>query len=241
MSKVVCIVQARMGSSRLPGKVLMDIGGKPSIDLLYDRLSKASKLDEIVFATSDLEKDDVLANHLKSRGYSLFRGSEQDVLARYAAAAREFDASIIVRVTGDCPLIDANLIDELVEGFLANDVDHYSNVRPPTYPHGMDAEVFSRKALETADVEAGDDMREHVTTYIHTHDKFAKLNHAIKTDHSKLRLTLDEPEDLDAIRLVYEKFAPEIHMTWQDIVSLVDEQEIVLPNSHLGRAAESKG
>src|SRR5262245_66416880 len=140
--KVVAIVQARMGSTRLPGKVMKPVGGVPMIELLLSRLGRAQEVDEIVLATSEDPRDEPLARHVASLGIRGFRGSENDVLDRYYRAAMEADADAVVRITGDCPLVDPKLVDEIVRAFKAAAVDYTSNTMPPTFPNGLDVEVF---------------------------------------------------------------------------------------------------
>ena len=147
--KVVAIIQARMGSTRLPNKVMMEIGHVPMIELLIKRLSDSKRIDKIVLATSDNKNNKPLISHVKGLGYEVFIGDEDDVLGRYFHAAKLFEADSIVRVTGDCPLIDSTLVDKVIEGFIDSNSDYASNREPPTYPDGLDVEVISiESALE---------------------------------------------------------------------------------------------
>jgi glutamate-1-semialdehyde 2,1-aminomutase len=236
MGKTVCIIQARMGSTRLPGKVLKPIMGRAAIDLQNERISRSVLLDEIVYATSTLEKDDVLARHLADAGHAVCRGSETDVLARYAQAAEAHEADTIVRVTGDCPLIDPALVDILIERFQETGADYCSNVIPPSYPHGMDAEVFSRRVLDTAHARATLDRdREHVTQFLIREPEFTRESVMAEDDFTGLRVTLDEAVDLDAIRMVCDLFGGRTDMGWREIADRVSQENIVLPNAHLSR------
>ena len=146
--KCVAIVQARMGSTRLPNKVMKPIGGVPMIEVLLARLARATEVNEIVVASSDDPRNQPLADHVNDLGYKCSRGSENDVLERYAHGARSSNADVVVRITGDCPLVDPVLVDEAIRQFKALKVDYFSNTSPPTYPDGLVIEVFSVAALE---------------------------------------------------------------------------------------------
>ena len=156
-----------MGSTRLPGKVMQKIGGTPMIELLLRRLSRSNELTSIVVATSSGPENLPLLEHVRALGYACELGSEADVLERYVLAARAHQADIVVRITGDCPLVDPELVDECIQRFKQTQVDYFSNVSPPTYPDGLDVEVVKMTALELALTEArpGPD-HEHVTPYI---------------------------------------------------------------------------
>ena len=143
MKNVVAIVQARMGSTRFPNKVMQPIVGVPMIEVLLDRLSKANRIDRIVLATSTDARNDALADHVRRLGHDVYRGSENDVLDRYYHAALNSDASVVIRVTGDCPLIDPNVVDSVVDALASGNADYASNVCPPTFPDGLDTEAFT--------------------------------------------------------------------------------------------------
>lgn len=220
--KVVAIVQARMGSSRLPGKVLREVGGHVLIDLLLKRLSTARRVDEIVLATSDQPQDDRLAAHVGGLGYRVVRGSETDVLARFAKAAATAGADVVLRITGDCPLVMPELVDRAVERFLAAGVDYLSNVEPPTWPDGLDIEVFAAAALQTAAARATEPFdREHVTPYLRREPQFRRENVTAEQDLSHLRLTVDEPADLVVIGNVLTALAPETDFGLSDLLELI--------------------
>ena len=173
--KIVALVQARMGSTRLPGKVLKSIVGKPMIELLLTRLSQSNELDEIVVATSDKDQNDQLQSVVESLGYQCTRGSEKDVLGRFYESAKSVNADVIVRITGDCPLVDPVLVDECIEGFKQFQVDYFSNINPATFPDGLDIEVMSFDSIERANEETNSEFdREHVTPYIRNSDSFTK-------------------------------------------------------------------
>lgn len=140
--KVVAIIQARLGSTRLPNKVMKEVNGKPLIEILLSRLSKSKSINQIVIATSINKENDLLQKFVEKLGYKVYRGSEQNVLERYYLAAKETGADVVIRITGDCPLIDPKVVDEVVSEFLKGGVDYCSNINPPTYPDGLDTEVF---------------------------------------------------------------------------------------------------
>ncbi len=218
--KVVAIVQARMGSTRLPNKVMKCIDGVPMIELLLMRLQKSSELHEIVVATSTHNRNQILIDHVTSLGYKCYVGSENDVLDRYFQVSQKTNADVIVRITGDCPLVDPNLVDELVFDFRLSKVDYLSNTLQPNYPDGLDIEVFSASSLEIAWKSSKDSYeREHVTPYIKSHESFSKKNVGYKKDYSSLRWTVDEPEDFQVIKKVFEKFSPNRFFGWRDVLS----------------------
>ena len=183
--KVVALVQARMGSTRLPEKVLRDIVGKPMIELLLARLSQSSELDEIVVATSEDMQNDKLQLLVESLGYRCTRGSEKNVLNRFYESAKFMGADVIVRITGDCPLVDFILVDECIKGYKNSNVDYFSNTNPATYPDGLDIEVMSFESIKRANNEADSDFdREHVTPYIRNSESFSKSLNRCSFFHS---------------------------------------------------------
>ena len=217
--KIVAIVQARMNSTRFPNKVMKTINGIPMIEILLKRLSKSKKIDKIILATSTDDKDQNLFKHVKGLGITCAQGSENDVLDRYFNAAKESQADIILRITGDCPLIDPDLVDESIDEFKKINVDYLSNINPPTYPDGLDIEVMKFSALEKAANEATKLAdREHVTSYILNSDNFVKSNLTNKHNLSDLRWTVDEKEDLDVISKVFEHFKPNIYFNWKEVL-----------------------
>ncbi|MGR4865673.1 cytidylyltransferase domain-containing protein [Caulobacter sp. LARHSG274] len=201
------ILQARMSSSRLPGKVLADLAGAPMILRQIERLSRARRLGRIVVATSDQASDDVLAARLDKAGVPVFRGSLDDVLARFIGAMDAFGATgTVVRLTADCPLADPVVIDETVALHLASDADYTSNTPARrSYPKGLDVEVFRAEALRAAARETADPYdREHVTPFLYRRPerfKVAGLEQA--ADEGEVRWTVDRPDDLDFVRAVY--------------------------------------
>jgi glutamate-1-semialdehyde 2,1-aminomutase len=219
--KVVAIVQARMGSTRLPNKVMKLVGGVPMIELLLARLSRAREVNEIVVATSVDPRNEPLAQHVQALGYHCSRGSENDVLDRYVQAARSARADVVIRITGDCPLVDPVLVDDAVRRFKAADVDYLCNTSPPSYPDGLDIEVFTLAALERAALETQNEFdHEHVTPYLRESEKFRQKSISNDEDLSSLRWTVDEPADFEVIARVFEYFAPNIHFGWQQVLQL---------------------
>lgn len=195
---VVTIIQARMGATRLPGKMMKEIAGQPVIAQVFERARLSKRARDVWLATTTNHADDVLARWAVEHNIKCYRGSENDVLDRYYQAAKLAKAEIIIRVTGDCPLIDPAVIDTVIDEFLAGEYDYVSNVHPPTFPDGMDTEVVSFAALERAWQEAKlQSEREHVTPYIWKHSEWFKLkNVSYHVDLSRHRWTLDTPEDL---------------------------------------------
>jgi len=219
--KIIAIVQARLGSVRLPEKVLKNIGGKPMIELLLSRLSKSTLVDEIIVATSEGTENDKLQLLVESLGFSCIRGSEEDVLLRFYESAKQMNADAVVRITGDCPLIDAEIIDKCIKKFKKASIDYVSNIEPATFPDGLDVEVVSFKALEKANIKAISAFdREHVTTYIRNSDNFLKSSVKHVEDLSKLRWTVDEQEDLNVIKKIFQHFSPDIFFGWRQILEL---------------------
>jgi glutamate-1-semialdehyde 2,1-aminomutase len=235
--RTVAIVQARMGSTRLPGKVMLTIRGVPMIELLLGRLARARKIDQIVLATSNDPSNQPLLEHVRRLGYAAYQGSETDVLDRYYQAAKAHKADVVVRVTGDCPLIDPKVVDSVIETFSAAGVDYTSNTNPPTYPDGLDTEVFSFSALEAAWSEAkSTHEREHVTPYIRDSARFRASNHAHRGDLARERWTVDEAEDFQVVAAVFEHFHPRTDFGWQEVLLLQAKQPNLFDaNRHLIR------
>lgn len=219
--KVVAIVQARLGSVRLPKKVLKPITGKPMIELLLKRLSKSKELSDIVVATSNRTENDELESLIETLDFKCTRGSEHDVLSRFYESAKSCQADVVVRITGDCPLVDPELVDRCVREYIKNDIDYFSNIDPVTYPDGLDIEVFSFECLKRAYQDASSKYdREHVTTYIRNSEAFMKSSIQNSTDLSEQRWSVDEPEDLKLIRNIFEYFAPDIYFSWNRVSEL---------------------
>jgi len=226
-----------MGSTRFPKKVMQPISGIPLIGVLLERLAGAKLVDQIVLATPQDPRDEPLATYVRDLGYSVYQGSENDVLDRYYRAAIAANADAVVRVTGDCPLIDPEVVDSVCRQFMDSGVDYASNTLPPTFPDGLDTEVFSFDALETAWKNAkGSDQREHVTPFLRDSKTFRCLNVASPSDHSPERWTVDAPEDLDVVRRVFEHFHPRRNFSWLEVLALRESHpELFMSNRHLNR------
>lgn len=207
MTKVVASIEARMGSTRLPGKVLMDIEGQPALQRLITRLKKCRCLDDIVLATSTSPADDPLANWAKSLGLPCYRGSEDDVLQRVVDAQLMMNSDVVVEVTGDCPLLDSEIVDLGIETFLANDCDVVTNTRVASYPQGADVQVFRTDALAYIAKNINDPaVREHVSLYFYENPSLYRVIHLIAPLEQRapnVRLQLDYAEDLKFLREVY--------------------------------------
>jgi spore coat polysaccharide biosynthesis protein SpsF len=240
---IVAIIQARMGSTRLPGKIMKEILGKPVILWDLDRISLSKLIDKIVVAIPYGKENDVIVDTIKKYNDKIVtaRGSEDDVLDRYYQAAVQTNADVVVRITSDCPLIDHAVIDYVIEQFLDNDCDYCSNSLTRTYPRGLDVEVFSFISLKNAWLEAQMDYeREHVTPYIiENPDKF-KLHQVVNDFNlSHLRWTLDTNEDFYFISAVYKKIYPKKKsFLMDDILELLDmEPELNDINRHIEQKA----
>ena len=238
--KVVAIVQARMGSTRLPGKVMKPLLGEPMLARQLERLARCQKIDDIVVATTENETEQPIVDLVDSlKSVQVFRGSEHDVLARYLGAARAFGADVIVRVTSDCPLIDPGVIDRCIETFLARapQVGYVSNVVERTFPRGLDTEVFSFTALQTAAEEATSQAdREHVTPFIRRQlERFPSYDVVDRENHSDLRWTVDTPEDFEMVTRVYDHLYPSNPVFgYRDVLKLVQAHpELTRINQHV--------
>lgn len=233
--KVIAIIQARMGSTRLPNKVMRRICGIPMIGLLLERLARAKRIDQIILATSDDPRNKPLASYVRELGFLVYQGSENDVLDRYYQVAKEAGGDIVVRITGDCPLIDPALVDAVIANFQESKVDCV--VTSLHYPDGLDTEVFSFRALEIAWNQAHEPrQREHVTPYIRESKQFTKSTYPYDTDHSSERWTVDEPEDFVVVKSIFEHFHPRRDFSWGEVLALNNEHsEIFLANRQIIR------
>jgi glutamate-1-semialdehyde 2,1-aminomutase len=235
--KTIAVVQARMGSTRFPNKVMRTINGVPMIELLLARLSRSKRIDSIILATSEAPANLPLAEHVRNLGYEVFLGSENDVLDRYYQAAKPQQPDTVVRVTGDCPLIDPELVDTVIDGYERHGGDYFSNILPPTYPDGLDTEVFSFRALELAAqraTKASD--REHVTPFIRESGLFRSGNLAHEQDLSQERWTVDESADFEVVEAVFNHFHPRTDFNWLEVMALRRSRPAMFQaNRHLVR------
>jgi spore coat polysaccharide biosynthesis protein SpsF len=216
----VAIVQARTGSTRLPGKALLDIEGQTMLARVVGRVERAQQVDEVVVATTELAADDAIVAECARLGVRVFRGSEHDVLSRYAGAAATFGAGPVVRITSDCPLVDAEVIDEIVSAL--GSADFAANTLRRTYPQGLDVEVATRQTLDkTAREAAAPFEREHVFPYVYKHPElFQLVSVTCDDDWSSLRWTVDEAADIEFVRAVYTHLVDPF--SWRDVVALLD-------------------
>lgn len=226
---IAVITQARVGSTRLPGKVMKKILGKTVLIHDLDRIKEMETINKIIVATTDLDEDNIIPKTVEKydKGVGIFRGSKDDVLDRYYNASKEFNVDVIIRITSDCPLIDPKPSDLVVETFLKNDCDYCCNNMPRTYPLGLDTEVFSFEALERAWREAKMPYeREHVTPYIRENpDKFKMINVRNNVDLSHLRWTLDYPEDFEFITEIYKRLYPKKKIFYmEDILKILESE-----------------
>jgi len=212
---VVAIVQARMTSTRLPGKVLMPVLGRPLLAFQIERMRRARRLDRIVVATTVNATDDAIVAFCESAGVDVTRGSEADVLSRYVEAAQRFGAATVMRVTSDCPLLDPHLLDDAVDRFVsarasAAGCDYFSNMLTPTFPYGLAVELMTAEALLTAGAEAQDPQeREHVTPFIYWRPgRFRLESLTMQPDLSTHRWTVDTPEDLELVSRILAALYP---------------------------------
>jgi len=236
---VIAILQARMGSSRLPNKVLRKIKGKTLLELYVNRVKESHLIDKIVIATTTNPNDTLIQKIASDLGIECFRGSEDDLLDRYYQCAKKYNADIVVRVTPDDPFVDYRVIDRAVQIFRDNEVDFVTNHFDPTYPEGLDVEVYSIDALEKSWREASLlSEREHVFPYIQNHqDQFKIINFKQDTDYSHLRWTIDYECDFEMTKRIYDHLYDKKRIFLQeDIVRLLENHpEIAELNAHITR------
>ncbi len=229
MKRINAIIEARMGSSRLPGKTMMEIVGKPTIALLIERLRYARNITDIIMATTVNKEDDVIAEFCCGFGVKCFRGSSEDVLGRVYHAAQEHRTDVVVEVTGDCTLLDPWLIDECIDIFLKADYDYLSNFIEQSYPPGIDVQIFTFAALERMHREAkAEKFREHVTLYILKNPGYFKMHNVYappELHYPDWHLELDEYADYELIKVIYEHLYPKNPaFTTMDIIGLLKER-----------------
>lgn len=235
----IAVIQARSGSTRLPGKIFADIEGMPMLERVVHRARLASTLHAVAVATTILPEDDRVARLCRDMDVACTRGSVNDVLSRYAEAAQQLGADVIVRITSDCPLIDPSVIDRVVRAFRARALDYASNTLVPTYPDGLDTEVFSVGALNLACREAAlGSEREHVTPFIKTRpNRFRLVNVTNDEDMSALRWTVDEPADLDFATRAYRLMGTSDFGYRELVDALATQPDITALNAHYERNA----
>lgn len=228
--KKVAIIQTRMGSTRLPGKVMKIIMDKPIIEHVVNRVKASKEIDDIIIATTTKKEDDIIVEEAQKLNVKYFRGSENDVLSRYYYAAKEVNADIVIRITSDCPLIDPQIIDKIIKLFIETSkkekIDYLSNTIERTYPRGLDVEVFNFETLEKAFKEADRPyQREHVTPYIYENPEIFKIKQIKNNvDYSNYRWTLDTIEDFKVIKIIYKNSHKENELFYmEDILKFQEE------------------
>lgn len=229
MAKIIVIIQARMGSTRLPGKVMKKIANKTVLNHVVNRVSMSKKIDKVVIATTENIEDDAIVKECENIGISYYRGSQDNVLSRYYNVAKEENADIVIRITSDCPLIDPIIIDKMVEYFIEENkkdkLDYLSNTLVETFPRGFDVEVFTFDSLKRVYDNATHDFeKEHVTPYIYTNkEKFVIKNYSNNKNYSQYRLTLDTIEDYKVIKNIYDNLYKENKMFYiEEIISYLE-------------------
>lgn len=236
---ILAILQARVSSSRLPGKVLKPILGVPMLMRQIERVKRARLVDRLVVATSTDPSDDPIEVLCGQNGIECYRGDLNNVLDRFYRAAKLYRPKHIVRLTGDCPLIDPQVIDQVIRFCLDGGYDYVSNASEPTFPDGLDVEVFRFSALELAWQEARlSSEREHVTPFLYAHpERFRTAQYKNHVDLSYLRWTVDEPADFELVRIVYESLYPSrLDFSTADILALIESRpELATMNTHHAR------
>jgi spore coat polysaccharide biosynthesis protein SpsF len=241
--KIIATIEARMTSSRLPGKVLLPVQNKPILNHLVTRLQAVPSLDGIVLATTKNSTDDVLEMFAKENNIHCFRGSEEDVMARVIGAAESVHADVIVEITGDCPLIDPQIVEQTIRMFKSNNADYVSNAHMRSYPDGMDTQVFSLKTLKRSAAMTSDPLdHEHVTLHIRNHPELFSQVHLVAPPEihwPELGLTLDEHADYELIKLIMEHFGEH-----NKLFSCLDVIKLIRSNpdlAHINASVQRKG
>jgi len=228
--RVVLIVQARVGSTRLPGKVLRELAGKPMLERELERLKRCERIDAFVLATSDRAEDDAVGEIGKRAGFEIFRGSEEDVLDRYSRAAKAAKADVVVRVTGDCPLHDPEVVDLVVARFLEQGVEYAKT--PENYPEGLDTEVCSFEALAISSSEARlPSEREHVTLFVRNHPERFRVDAPWTLgdfDHSSYHWSVDTEDDFRFVEAVYARLGDDTLFHMKDVLALIAKEPQLL-------------
>lgn len=238
--RTVAVVQARMGSTRFPGKVVAPISGEPMILRQLARVRRARRVDELVVAVPDSSTDDDLARVCGDADYLVVRGDVDDVLSRFVVAADASNARVIVRITADCPLISPRIIDYVIDSFHSSEADYVSNTLEPTYPDGLDVEVVTSEVLHavaSTSVDAAE--REHVTLGVYRHAERFKVRNVVDqsgANNSDLRWTVDTPQDLEFVRSIYNLLLPaEPEFEYEDILAVVEHRADLRRDASSGR------
>lgn len=228
-----------MTSTRLPNKVLLDLEGKPLLTQVFNQLSYSKLISDTVLATSVDKNDDRLIDWAIENNKKYFRGSLENVLERFYETSKMYKADVIIRITADCPLIDPYIVDKCIDGFNKGNYDYFSNTNPPTFPDGLDCEVFKASTLETAYKNAQLKSEiEHVTPYIRNHPEKYKIGNLVSViNYEHYRWTMDNYEDYEFILAVYKKlYKKDSFIKWEDVINLLStNKELVSINSHISR------
>ncbi len=230
MSKITAIIQARTSSTRFPRKVLQKIDDKTMIWHVINRIKNVKSIQQIVLVTTDLEEDQKLLEIAKESGISEFVGDETNVLDRFFQCAKKFNANPIIRITGDCPLIDPLLVEKMIQFFIQNEFDYISNRIEPTYPDGLDIEIFTFQTIEKAKLNAKlESELEHVTPYITKHPELFKISDFKNNKNlSEMRWCVDEREDLVFVKKIYEKLRPKLIFSMDEILNVLKKEPELL-------------
>ena len=242
--KIVSVIQARMGSTRLQGKVLLDIAGHSMLARVVRRARRAELLSEVVVATGEASEDDRVVDECRRLDVACFRGSDEDVLQRYHGAALAHNADAVVRITSDCPLIDPSVVDRVVHEFLEREPDYAANIMDRTWPRGLDTEIMTVATLDRAFREADLPYEQiHVTPYVYRHPElFDLLSVTQPEDLSDGRWTVDSSDDMEFIRAVYDSFDGDDGIGWRDVHRLlVSRPELVRINQHVQQKHLTQG
>lgn len=237
--KIIATIEARMASSRLPGKILKEIMGRPTLELMVERIRRSKVIQDIVVATTVAPNDETTQQACEKMGVKCFRGSSDDVLLRVLQAAQTHNADLIVELTGDCPLIDPVIIDSVIQHFLNNQFDYVSNVLQRTFPRGMDTQIFPVRVLAEVDKLTQDPAdRENVSLYIYEHPERYRLGNVEAQGALRrpdLRLTVDMPEDFALIKAIFENLYPKNpNFLLGDIIELLEKNpELKELNAHI--------
>jgi len=242
--KIIAIVQARMGSTRLPGKVMKDLGGDTVLARVVRRVERSEEIEPVIVATSDANSDDVIARECDRLGVGCFRGNEDDVLDRYYSAAESVGADAVARITSDCPAIDPEIVDKTIRAFREARADYASNALERSYPRGLDNEVMTMATLERMWREATHSyQRAHVTAYVYENPSLFRIV-SVKgdTDYSRYRWTLDTPDDLDFLRALYGRLGNRDDFSWREALAVVEREPALAEiNRHIEQKVLHEG
>jgi len=226
-NKVLAIIQARYDSTRFPGKVLKKINNQSILEIIIKRLSKCHNISKIIVACSDNKSDVQIVNLCKKLKINYFTGSEHNLLERFYKASIKFKGLNILRITADCPLIDYVIVDKIINKFFSASLDYASNINPPTFPDGLDAEIFTFAALKKAHKQAKTQIeREHIRPFMLSNKSFKKFNLESKKNYSSIRLTIDEPVDFKVIKNIINHFKNNLFFLYEDIISLYKKKNL---------------